>query len=255
MKKLLQILNGLAFTAVIIINYISTTGLFNGNTMGSISAQYQSYFTPAGYAFSIWGLIYFSLLGFVFYQARSLFKNEVNDDIVYQVGWWFVISCLANIIWILAWLYEFAGISVLVMVILLFCLLQIVMNTNMEVEDAPLKKIAFVWWPFSLYCGWISVALIANIAIYLTKIGWDGLGITEVSWTIIMILAAGILNLTITWTRNMREFALVGVWALIAIAVANWGGVNIISYTALTVGAVLFISSGIHWLINRKSTR
>lgn len=253
MKKSLQITNGIALIAVIVINYLANTGMFNGNTMGSISAQYQTYFTPAGYAFSIWSLIYLGLLAFVIYQAGSLYKKVVNDEVVHQVGWWFVISCIANVLWILAWLYEFTGLSVLIMALLLFALIRIIKRTNMEIEDAPLQKIAFVWWPFSLYSGWITVALIANTAAYLTKIGWHGFGISEVSWTIIMILAAGVINITITWTRNMREFALVGVWALVAIAVANWGNVQIIVYTALIVAAILFLSSGIHGFINRKS--
>lgn len=253
MKKSLQITNGIVLIAVIVINYLATTGMFNGNTVGSVSRQYQNYFTPAGYAFSIWGVIYLGLLAFVIYQARSLFKQKASDEIVFQIGWWFVISCLANILWILTWLYEFTGFSVLIMALLLFALNRIIMRTNMEMEDAPLQKITFVWWPFSLYSGWITIALIANIAAYLTKIGWRGLGISEVGWTVIMILAAGVINISITWTRNMREFALVGVWGLIAIAVANWGEVQIIVYTALTVAAILFTSSGIHGFINRKS--
>lgn len=253
MKKLLQITNGVALIAVIVINYLATTGMFNGNTIGSVSAQYQNYFTPAGYAFSIWSLIYLGLLAFVIYQARSLFKQEASDEIVFQVGWWFVISCLANIFWIVTWLYEFTGLSVLIIVLLLFALIRIIIRTNMEMEDVPLQKIAFVWWPFSFYSGWITVALIANIAAYLTKTGWRGMGISDVSWTIIMILAAGVINFTMTWTRNMREFALVGVWGLVAVAVANWGDVQTIAYTALAVAAILFISSGIHGFINRKS--
>lgn len=253
MKKSLQITNGIVLIAVIVINYLATTGMFNGNTVGSVSAQYKNYFTPAGYAFSIWSLIYFGLLAFVIYQARSLFNQKASDEIVFQIGWWFVISCLANILWILTWLYEFTGFSVLIMALLLFALIRIIGRTNMEMEDAPLQKITFVWWPFSLYSGWITIALIANIAAYLTKIGWRGFGISEVSWTVIMILAAGVINISITWTRNMREFALVGVWGLTAIAVANWGEEQIIAYTAITVAAILFISSGIHGFINRKS--
>ncbi|SHG42517.1 hypothetical protein SAMN05443144_1288 [Fodinibius roseus] len=253
MKKLLQITNGSVFIAVIVINYLSTTGAFNGNTVGGVSGQYHNYFTPAGYAFTIWSLIYLGLGAFVIYQARSLFNQKASDEIVFQVGWWFVISCFANIFWIVTWVYDFTGLSVLIMALLLFSLIRIIVRTNMEMEDAPLHKIAFVWWPFSAYSGWITVAFIANTAAYLTKIEWRGFGISPVSWTVIMIFAAGVIYMTMTWTRNMREFALVGVWGLVAIAVANWGEVPVIANTALAVAAILFISSGIHGFINRKS--
>src|SRR5690625_6087203 len=67
-----------------------------------------------------------------------------------QTGWWFLISCLANILWLLSWLYEYTGLSVIVMFLLLFSLFRIVVNTRMELYDAPISRIAFVWWPFSL---------------------------------------------------------------------------------------------------------
>lgn len=253
MKKVLQISNGIALVAVIVVNYLAAAGLINGRTVGGVSEQYQNLFTPAGYVFSIWGLIYAGLFAFVIYQSRSLFKKDAGDEVVYKVGWWFFVTCLANILWILTWLFGYIGLSVLVMVVLLFGLIRIIIRTDMEMHDAPLHEIAFVWWPFSLYSGWITVALIANTAAYLTKIGWQDLWIPEAGWTIIMILAAGAINLAVTWTRNMREFALVGVWGLTGVAVANWGEVPVIAYTALGVATILFISSGIHAYRNRKS--
>lgn len=253
MKRTLQITNGIALIIVIAINYVATTGVINGNTISSISGQYQNYFTPAGYAFSIWSLIYLGLVAFVIYQGRSLLGKRKSDEIVNKVGWWFIISCLANILWLFTWLYDLIGLSVLIMALLLFALIRIIMQTNMEMEDAPLSEIAFVWWPFSLYSGWITVALIANVAAYLTKIGWQGFGISEVGWTIIMIIVAGLINISITWTRNMREFALVGIWALVAIGVANWDKEQTIVYTAFIIAGILFISSAIHAFLNRKS--
>lgn len=257
-KKTLAIANGIALMVTIIFNYLSNTGIFNGNTMSSVSEQYQNNFTPAGYAFSIWGLIYLGLLAFVIYQGKSLFQKDQSassdhEKTIYQVGWWFVISCIANCLWIIAWLYEYTGLSVLIMTVLLFSLLKIVIRTRMELDNPPFKTIAFVWWPFCIYSGWITVALIANIAAYLTKIEWSGMGISDVTWTIIMVLTAGIINLFMTWKRNMREFALVGVWGLVAVAVSNWNSIQSIVVTAIAVSIILFISSGIHGYKNRKS--
>lgn len=253
MKKTLQILNGIALIATIVINYLSNTGVFNGNTMATVSDQYHNYFTPAGYAFSIWGLIYLSLIAFVIYQARSLWKKADDGWPVLEIGWWFIISCVANSLWVIAWLYDFIGISVIIMAVLLISLIKIILATRMELDDLSLKKIAFVWWPFCLYSGWISVALVADVAAWLTKIKWNGFGISEIAWTLIMIIVAGIINLLITWKRNMREFALVGAWALVAIAASNWNGQQAIKITALAVALILLLSSGIHGYKNRES--
>ena len=253
MKKIMQIANILVLIGTLIINYLSNTGIFNGNTMATVSARYQNYFTPAGYAFAIWGLIYIGLLAFVIYQGRSLFKNSADQWPVLEIGWWFVISCTANCLWVLAWLYDYTGLSVIIMIILLLSLIKIILNTRMELDDLPLRKIAFVWWPFCLYSGWITIALVANVAAWLTKIHWDGFGISGIAWTIAMIIVAGIINLIITWNRNMRENALVASWALIAIAVANWNTAQLVVNIAMGVASVLFISSGIHAYINRKT--
>ena len=252
MKRTLQICNLLALIFTLIINYLSNTGIFNGNTMASVSANYQNLFTPAGYAFSIWGIIYIGLFFFVIYQGRSIFKKTADDEMVMQIGWWFVISCFANSIWILAWLYDFTGFSVLIMFILLFSLIQIVVRTEMELTLIPLKKIAFLWWPFAIYSGWVTVASIANISAYLTKIGWEGFGISDVSWAIIMICIAGVINLLMIWGRNMREFGLVGIWALVAVAVANSDSYPLVEVAAFIVAAIIFINTSVHAFLNRR---
>jgi len=53
MKKVLQIGNGLALGSTIFINYLSNTGLMNNTTIGEVSDDYKSLFTPAGYTFAI----------------------------------------------------------------------------------------------------------------------------------------------------------------------------------------------------------
>ncbi len=253
MKKILQVTTIISFIITIILNYLAGTGLINGQTIGDISARYENLFTPAGYAFSIWGVIYFMLAGFVIYQARSLFKNINNDDFVLQIGWWFVISCIANSLWIIAWVQDYIGLSVILITVLLFSLIKIVINTNMERWDAPFPKIVLLWWPFCFYSGWVTVATIANISAYLTKIGWSGWGLSDTSWAIIMIIAAGLINLMMIITRNMREFAAVGIWALVAIAVANWSVHQSIVIAAITVSAILFIAISIHGYQNRHT--
>jgi hypothetical protein len=256
MKKTLQTANGIALIITVVISYLSNTGVFNGNTMKTISDKYHNYFTPAGYAFSIWGVIYLGLFGFVFYTGRSLFKksdsNTSENNVVIKIGWWFVLSCIANSLWVVFWLYDFIGISVILMVLLLFSLLKIIINTRMELDFHPLKKYIFIFWPFAIYSGWITVALIADIAAWLTKINWNGWGISSISWTIIMIVLAAVINLLMIFKRNLREYALVSIWALIAIAVSNQNDVPRILYVCYTAAAIILAGIVIHSLKNRK---
>lgn len=253
MKKLLQIFNGIAFICVIIMNYLSNTGLLNNTTIGEVSKQYQTLFTPAGYAFSIWGIIYLLLAGFVFYQGRSLFVAVRNDDFLLSTGWWFVISCIANCLWIVAWIYDYTILSSIFIFLLLFSLIKIVIKNKMELFDAPFSVIVFLWWPFVIYSGWVTVASIANVSAVLVKHNWNGFGVSPTIWTILLIGIATIINLVVTWKRNMREFALVAAWALIAIYVANSDANNAVAYTSIIAAIVLTVSSFAHSFINRAT--
>lgn len=254
MKTILPVANGIALIIMIVINYLSNTGIFNDNTMETISDKYFNYFTPAGYAFSIWGLIYLGLSGFVIYTGRSLVTKQETDPIVFKIGWWFVISCIANSLWIVVWLNDQPGLAVLVMLLLLVSLLTIIVNLRMELDHHPIQRYLFVFWPFAIYAGWVSVALIANVAAWLTKIDWNGLGISDVNWTIIMVCIAGLVNILMIQTRNLREYGLVGIWAVIAIAVSNREneGTSAIIYTCYAVAILLGIFILVNFLKNRR---
>ncbi len=243
MKKPLQILNGLAFGSMIFINYLSNTGLINNNTNASVSREVQNLFTPAGYAFSIWGIIYLLVLGFVIYQGLGLFQKKLENSLAEKIGLWFITSCLLNSLWLFAWLHEQLLLAVVIMTLLLGSLMQIHLKTHSLKDKGSIKYNYYTRLPFSIYMGWISVALIANVAGYLTQIGWDGFGMSDVFWTITMIIVAGLLNLLVSRNHNLPEFALVGAWALIAIAVANWEEQQIVSITAIAVAIILIISS------------
>lgn len=245
MKRTLQIANGISLVFTIIFNYVSNTGLFNGKTIGNVSDQYHNLFTPAGYAFSIWGLIYLLMLGFVIYTGRSLFKPEKTeaDDFVLKTGWWFVISCVANCLWIVTWLYGYTGLSVAVLALAFVSLLKILLEALKYNESSADKW--FINIAFQIYAGWLSVALIAAAASWLQKIGWNGWGISESAWTAIMIAIATVIHLYMTWEKNAPVFALVAVWALVAIAVSNQAGDTTVYMVAVGAAAIVLVSSGV----------
>ena len=253
MKKKLAILNFLSVILVITVNYVSQAIRINETTIGEVSNKYFNLFTPAGYAFAIWGLIFLGLLAYGIFHIRSAYFKQKKNEFIKQTGYWFIIANLLNCAWVFAFAYEFTGLSVLIMSGILFALIKIILNTNMERWNAPIKVIVFVWWPICIYSGWIAVATIANISAYLAKHKWDGGFLSEVSWTMTMIAVATVLNLIIIYTRNMREFAAVGIWALFAIYIRHQNDYQNIANSALVGCAILLIA--ILWSVykGRKS--
>ncbi|WP_209402540.1 tryptophan-rich sensory protein [Pseudozobellia sp. WGM2] len=254
MVKKLSIINLCSVILVVLVNYLSQALRLNDTTIGEMSARYDNLFTPAGYAFAIWGLIYIGLFAFAIFQIKRAHQEDKETNFIVQTGYWFATVNLLNTAWVFAFLYDYIGISVLIMLGILYALIQIILKTNMERWDAPIGIIAFVWWPICIYSGWISVATIANVSAYLTKLGWNGGPLSEETWTIIMILAAVVINLLIILKRNMREFALVGVWALTAIFIRHETNIPSIAFTALGGAILLFIASGIHAFKNRATS-
>ena len=252
MKKL-AVLNLLSVVIVIGVNYISQALRLNNTTIGELSAEYDNLFTPASYAFVIWGIIFIGLFAYAIFQVRRAFFSTKESDFIQQTGYWFITTNLLNAAWVFAFVYDFTGLSVLIMFGILFSLIKIILNTNMERWDAPIATIAFAWWPMCIYSGWIAVATIANISAYLSKLGWDGIPLSEIGWTIIMIGIAVILNLVIIWKRNMREFALVGIWALFAIYIRHKDSLETIAYSALIGSLILLVAISIHGFKNRDT--
>ncbi|WP_213520823.1 hypothetical protein [Nonlabens sp.] len=265
-RKLTSILNVLSVILLIAWNAYANTGNYNGKSVGELSAEYDNLFTPASYAFSIWGVIFLMLTVFGIYGVYVSFskkhqteKKEYTTDVIKTTSPWFLAANIFCGLWVALWLDEHIAASVVMMLGILFCLLMCVRQLDMEIWDAPFPIIAFVWWPLCLYSGWISVATIANIAAWLN--GTYEIAVeTQVVVTLLMIVIAFVINSLMIWKRNMREFALVGVWALVAIFVRfqsetllDASSAQLISYTSLGFAIALFIQTVVHGAMNAKT--
>jgi hypothetical protein len=253
-KKFWAAANAIVTVAIIFWNYYANTGVIEGKNVGEISGQYSSLFTPAGYTFTIWGIIYLGLIYQTFYFLKSVFKTETNTDFIIKAAPWLILANISNGLWLWFWLNEQIGMSVLLLFAITFFLMIAVFQLNMERSNLPLHYKVGVWWPLGIYVGWVSVASIANVSIYLKDIGWN-VGLSEISWTIIMIIIAFSLNLFMILSRNMREFAVVGIWALMGISAQHWNEIPTIQWTAIVCSMLLLIAIIFHIIKNRAKLR
>lgn len=193
---------------VLLLNTLANTLPINGLTTGELSALYPNRFVPAGFTFSIWGVIYLALAGFVAFQFRPA-GNRLRDSI----GQWFFLSCLANASWILAWHYMQPILALLIMLFLLWSLVQI----YLRVTALPFRENWPGILPFQLYLGWICIATIANTTAVLTYAGWDGGGLAQATWAAIMAAAGTAIGLFFLVRYKDIAFGLVVLWALYGI--------------------------------------
>ncbi|MEF3691973.1 MAG: tryptophan-rich sensory protein [Candidatus Moraniibacteriota bacterium] len=205
----LKILAGIFYLLMVGVNFLANSLPINNRSTGEISDAYPNLFAPAGATFSIWGLIYLLLGGYVFYQFTKSAKSK--DGLIRKVNIFFVITSAANIAWIFAWHYDFIGLSVLIMSILLVSLIKIADIFRGEKLETSEK--IFLSIPFSVYFGWITVATIANITVFLVSIDWDGFGVADFTWTVVILLVGAMIGIArINKDKNIA-YGLVLIWA------------------------------------------
>ena len=205
----IKIIAGVAYITMVVMNFLANGLPLNNRTTGAISDAYPNLFAPAGPAFSIWGLIYLLLGAYVLFQFVK--KDRKTEDLLKKINPLFIATSLANISWIFAWHYDFIGLSVLIMAALLFLLIRIadIIRTK---KFTSFEKL-FIWAPFSVYFGWITVASIANITVFLVSIGWNGFGIADFVWTSIILLVGALIGiLRMNQDKNIA-YGMVLVWA------------------------------------------
>lgn len=230
--KLFAIANTLGFILVLVLNALANILPINGMTTGELSDAYPNLFVPAGFTFSIWGVIYLSLIGFIVYQIKQAFsRRNAPHHFISKIGWLFFISCLANAGWIVAWHYQYVGLSLAIMLCILLSLIAIYQSLNIGLKEANSSEKVFVHIPFSIYLGWITVATIANVTAVLVNIGWDGFGISATTWTVIMLIIGTLIGITMLRRRKDTAYALVLIWAYFGIV-----------YKRMSIDAELFNS-------------
>ena len=232
--KIMRVLNLISLLATITVNGLANALPINNLTTGEVSDSFNALFTPAGYVFAIWGVIYIALTIFAVYQILPAQKNNARID---RIGPWFIFANIFNGAWIFAWHYQQFTLSLLFMLGLLVSLLAIYLRLGIGVGNSNPRERWFIEAPFSIYLGWISVATIANVSVVLLDLNWNGFGITETVWTIVMIVIGTVLGLLMTYLKSEVFYTLVLIWAFVGIT-QNGSGDTLVTIMAWS-GAIL----------------
>jgi benzodiazapine receptor len=235
-SALLKWANIVAFVLTVLVNGLAgSTTILGGKNTAQISDTYPTLITPAGFVFSIWGVIYVLLGVFVVFQALP---SEKGKDYQKRIGWLFVLSSLLNIAWLFLWQFEYLSLSVVLMFLLLASLIAIYLRLNIGKSAVSLREKLAVQTPFSVYLGWITIASIANVAAALVSVNWNGFGINQETWAILIIAVALLITLLVVAMRRDVAYGLVIIWALVGIAVNQSGSQNIVMIAEISAGIV-----------------
>ncbi|KAJ3184126.1 hypothetical protein HK101_009858 [Irineochytrium annulatum] len=208
---------------------------------------------PAPYAFSIWGLIYSLLTGFIIvsllpptYTSQpdvdGWFKNtrQLVDD---RIGHLFATSCLLNVLWLQVWFSDWDHRYALGLVVLSLLAItvgaiayrvdptsrgvNVCQERTSEMEGVPLLGDggvplvkgdpilvrAFVRLPFAIYFGWLFCAWVVNVFIVFFPIDATNPGAT-VPYAQAAFIFIGLFAVAIAVKFRDVAVTFVAIWAM-----------------------------------------
>lgn len=217
----------------LLVNFLGASGLINGMSQADVSAKYPTLITPAGFTFSIWGVIYSLLLIATLWMAKNVTQRQTKQ-LIENISPHIWLTLTSNMIWIILFSFELIGLSTIFILIYLLGLIAILMKLKSWNGDGKW----FYSLAFGLNTGWLLIASLVNIAAYLVKIDWSGFGIGENIWAGIAIVIA----IVMTWLiSNFTKNAVLGLpvaWAFFGIWQAlNQNG----NYVTLVISSIVGI--------------
>lgn len=233
-----------ATIGVVVFNWLAATGRLGGVDTGTISDSYRSAITPAGYAFSIWTLIYVGLMAFSIYQLLP--GNIRRFRPVRSI---YIFTCALNC----AWLYFWHARQIVICFVIIVALCLALLAINFILREPESKTDAWVAKaPFEIYFGWVTAAMLVNFAIMLKFLNVTMSPSAETAIAVALILLAAGMAVAVRWRLANYLYPLAIAWALTAIAVKQSGQTAIV--VASAAGVIACLIASVSFVMSRPSS-
>ena len=234
----------LATIGMIAFNWLAAVGRVNGVSPSDISDKYPTPVTPAGYAFSIWSLIYLGMIAFSIYQLipanAARFRN---------IRSLYILTCALNCAWIYMWHSD--QIAICLLLIFALAVVLFLISQRLRTTDG-MGEYWFAKAPFGIYFGWVTAATLVNFSVMLVHLGVE---LTPSAWTGVgvgLILLAAALGVIIRIRLMNYLYPLAIAWALAAIGVKQSGQTLIVVATA--IGTIACLIATLSFVVGLPST-
>ena len=231
-----------ATVGMIAFNWLAATGRIGGVTPELISARHPTSLTPAPYVFAIWSLIYVGMIAFSILQLMPTHIARFRS-----IRSLYIFSAALNCAWLYFWLADQTTLCLVILLALFAALLMI--NVNLRTTDSP-AEYWLVKGPFGLYFGWISVALLLNLAVVLSH---DGIAESTMNVVaIVFILLGAGFGILARVSLGNYFYPLAVAWGLTAIAVKQSGHTAVVA--ACAVGVIACLITALSFVVNLPSS-
>ena len=196
----------------------------------------------AGYAFSIWGLIY---LGLLTYAGRQALPQTGESVLINRMGWPSAVALFGIGMWIIAAALNLKAASVVIIFASLLALLVPLLAAARTIRSTPLtsRDRWFLIWPLAALAGWLTVASPLNLIT--TATAFDALPafLSPTGWAIAAVVAVVAVGAAVTASLRTLAYPLPIAWGLVGAFVAEQERNPVLGFTALGAAFLLVVAA------------
>lgn len=219
-----------------------------GMSPAEFSAQGDQTLRVAGYAFSIWGVIYAWLLAYGVYQALPATRESEASR---RLAWPSLFALTGTALWVAASAADAEWLTVAIIATSLLVILIPLVTHAGALAAEPLKRRALIVWPLSMLAGWLTIASLVNLLTVLTSQGLlapdNAQPVALIAVVVAVAAALGVTARTRVWTYPVPI-----AWGLVGVFVAERAQANdVLAFAAL--GAAVLVVIGATLLLARQA--
>lgn len=215
-----------------------------GMSAAAFSAQGDSTLRVAGYAFSIWSLLYFGMAAYALYQALPSTKGGALLNVF---GWPSVVAMLGCGLWILA---SAANAQWLTIAIIVTSAAFLIVATLTAPSPQGGREFWFIFAPMTALAGWLTIASAVNILTVLTAQDFISFDLARV-WALAGVGAVTLLGLLLAGRAPFYPLPMA--WGLAGAVAAELNANPVLAYVCAGASALLVVASLVSFARRRRA--
>ena len=213
-----------------------------GLSQAEFAADGNQTLQVAGYAFSIWGLLY---LGLLVYAGRQALPQTGESVLINRLGWPSAVAMFGIGLWIIAAALNLKAASVVIIFASLLALLVplLVHGKTIRTTGVMDRDRWFLIWPLAALAGWLTVA--APLNLITTATAFDALpaALSPTAWAVAAVVVVLLAGTAVTFCLRTLAYPLPIAWGLVGAFVAEQARNPLLGFTALGAAFLLVIAA------------
>ena len=224
----------------VVVPVVQRLGEF-GLSQAEFAADGNQTLQVAGYAFSIWGLLY---LGLLIYAGRQALPQTGESVLINRLGWPSAVALFGIGMWIVAAALNLKAASVVIIFASLLALLVplLAMGETIRTTGVMERDRWFLIWPLAALAGWLTIAAPLNLITVATAFEALPAALSPTGWAVLAVVVTTLVGVGVTWAVRTLAYPLPIAWGLVGAFVAEQEVKPVLAFTALAAAFALVVA-------------